>query len=192
MSAIVKPRYTLEEYFELERTSEEKYEYFNGEVFCMSGTTRNHSLIAGNILAALKSALRGQGCEVHGPDLRVRTPGLPPYRYPDVSVVCGPMVRAAEDPLAVVNPALLAEVTSDSTEDYDRGEKLRHYQHLASVREILLVSHREPRLTLYARQESGWSVVEATRGEEVTLDSVGVRLAVDEIYRAGLEDTPAS
>lgn len=111
--------------------------------------------------------------------------------YPAAAIICGRTLRARDDALAVVNPVLLVEVTSPSTEEYDRGEKLRQYQHLASVREILIVSHREPHLTLYGRQESGWSVLEATRGEEVRLDSVGVRLAVDEIYQAGLEDTPA-
>jgi Uma2 family endonuclease len=82
-------------------------------------------------------------------------------------------------------------VTSASTEDYDRGEKLRHYQQLASVREILIVSHREARMVVHRRQDKdSWMVLEAGRGQEVTLVSLGASLAVDDVYRGGLEDAP--
>jgi Uma2 family endonuclease len=87
-----------------------------------------------------------------------------------------------------VNPVLLVEVTSDSTEDYDRGEKLRHYQQLPSVREVLFVSHREPRVTLHRREHTGWVVVDSRAGHSVDLASVQVNLAVNDLYRDGLED----
>src|SRR5205823_7312286 len=97
-------------------------------------------------------------CRVFTSDLRIRTStGL--TTYPDAAVVCGKSLRANDDPIAVTNPCLLAEVTSPSTENYDRGEKLRHYKSLPSVQEILVVSHREPRITLHRRESGGnWSI----------------------------------
>ena len=100
----------------------------------------------------------------------------------------GPTRRAEDDPLAVVNPLLVVEVTSPSTEDYDRGDKLRHYQKLPTLREILIVSHREPRLTLLRRQGAGWTESAAGPGESVMLEAVAARLAVDDVHRGGLED----
>ena len=96
--------------------------------------------------------------------------------------------RAAEDSVAVTNPALLLEVTSNSSEDYDRGEKLRQYQAIATAREVLIVSHREPRITLHRRDASGWHSTEARSGESLALQSIGGTLNVDDVYRDGLED----
>jgi Uma2 family endonuclease len=93
-------------------------------------------------------------------------------------------------PLAVVNPVLLAEVTSPSTEDYDRGQKLRHYQGLASVREVLVVSHREPWVSVHRREQAGWSTHQARRGEAFELACVELRIEVDDLYQDGLEDAP--
>ena len=103
-------------------------------------------------------------------------------------MICGPTERSADDALAVVNPLVLVEVTSDSTEEYDRNEKLRHFKHLPSLREVLIASHREPHLTLHRREEAGWITLTAERGGALTLSSVAVRLEVDEIYRDGFED----
>jgi len=93
-----------------------------------------------------------------------------------------------DDPLAVTNPVLLVEVTSPPTEEYDRGDKLRHYTGLPSVREVLIVSHRAPELTLHRREEGGWTVTEAATGAVLELASVAARFAVDELYGGGLED----
>jgi len=106
----------------------------------------------------------------------------------DAAVVCGPTLRTPEDPLAVANPVLLVEVTSPSTEDYDRGEKLRHYKSLPSVREVLIVSHRAPHLTLHRRGDPDWTVTTAEGGASLELASVAALIAVDEVYRDGLED----
>lgn len=182
--------YTYAEYLALEEESATRHEYLGGEIYAMAGRSPDHAALAAAVISSLAGRLP-PGCRAFTSDLRVRIPSTGLSTYPDAAVVCGRTQRANDDGLAVVNPVLLVEVTSPSTQDYDRGEKLRQYQELASVREVLLVSHREPRLTLYGRHEGGWRVREATRGEEVTLDGIGVRLAVDQIYRAGLEDTPA-
>jgi len=105
-----------------------------------------------------------------------------------VAVVCGRTERAPDDPLAVTNPVLLVEVTSPSTEEYDRGEKLRHHKGLASLREVLIVSHRTSELTLHGRSDAGWTVTTAEAGGVLDLASVTARIAVDEVYREGLED----
>lgn len=182
--------YTYAEYLALEEESAARHEYLDGEIYAMAGGSPDHAALAAAVISSLAGRLP-PGCRAFTSDLRVRIPSTGLSTYPDAAIICGRTQRASDDALAVVNPVLLVEITSPSTEDYDRGEKLRQYQHLASVREILFVSHREPRLTLYCRQEDGWSVLEATTGQEVTLDSVGVRVAVDQIYQAGLEDTPA-
>jgi Uma2 family endonuclease len=108
--------------------------------------------------------------------------------YPNAAVICGPTERAADDALAVVNPLVLVEVTSPSTEEYDRNEKLRNFKNLPSLREVLVASHREPHLTLHRREEGGWTTLTAERGGAILLSSVPVRVEVDEIYRDALED----
>jgi Uma2 family endonuclease len=120
--------------------------------------------------------------------VRIAQTGL--TTYPDAAVICGRTQRAAEDPLAVVNPLLLVEITSPSTEDYDRGEKLRHYKSLPSVREVLIVSHHAPQLSLHRRGDGDeWTVATAGSGGSVELASVAARVAVDDLYRDGLEDS---
>jgi Uma2 family endonuclease len=131
-------------------------------------------------------------CRVFTSDLRIRTvSGL--STYPDAAVVCGKTLRASDDAIAVTNPVALVEVTSPSTEDYDSGEKLRHYKSLPSLREVLIVSHREARITIHRRMDTeAWSVSEAKAGDTVFLESVAMSFPVDELYRGGLEDIPGS
>jgi Uma2 family endonuclease len=179
--------YTYAEYLALEEESPVRHEYFDGEIYGMAGGSPDHAALAAAVIGALAGRLP-PGCRAFTSDLRVRVPSTGLSTYPDAAVVCGRTQRAGDDPLAVVNPILIVEVTSPSTEEYDSGEKLRQYQHLLSVREVLIVSHRDHRLTLHRRQESRWNVLEATSGEALTLDSVGIGLVVDDVYKAGLED----
>ncbi len=178
--------YTYADYLFLEEDSSVRHEYFDGEIYAMAGGTPDHAILAGSVIGILRELTR-QTCRVGTSDLRVRTPsGL--STYPDGTVICGATERAAEDPQAVTNPLILVEITSNSTEDYDRGEKLRHYQSIPSLREVLIVSHREPRITLYRREDNVWSSSEAVAGGEVSLQSIGGVIRVDDIYRDGLED----
>lgn len=179
--------FTYTEYLGLEDESSVRHEYLEGEIYAMAGGSPDHAALA----AAVIGALRGQlppGCRAFTSDLRVRIPVTGLSTYPDAAVVCGRTERATDDGLAVVNPVLLVEVTSASTEEYDRGEKLRHYKQLASVREVLIVSHREPRLTLHRRDDESWTALEARRGATLEVASLAARIAVDELYRDGLED----
>src|SRR5437764_13566178 len=108
MSVEAKPHYTLEEYFALELASEERYEYFNGEVFCMSGVSPNHAQIESNLNLALRLALRERGCRVFPANIRIKVPAAPPYRYPDLAVVCEkPIYEKIGGIDALTNPVLL-------------------------------------------------------------------------------------
>ncbi len=175
------------EYLALEAGSSVRHEYLDGEIYAMAGGSPDRAALAAAAIALLGPRLP-PGCRIFTSDLRVRIPATGLSTYPDAAVVCGPTRRADDDPLAVVNPLLLVEVTSPSTEDYDRGEKLRHYRSLPSLREVVIVSHREPRVTVVRRRADGWTELAAGPGETVALEAIAAGLAVDELYRGGFED----
>src|SRR5712691_1212035 len=155
MSSQVKPFITPAEYLALERKAEYKSEYLNGEVFAMTGASRKHNLIVTNILISLGQQLRGRPCEAYSSDMRVKvtTPGL--YTYPDVVVVCGKPEFEDEEVDTLLNPTLLIEVLSTSTERYDRIAKTSYYRTLDSLTEHLLVAQHEVRIEQYVRQPRG-------------------------------------
>jgi Uma2 family endonuclease len=179
--------YSHAEYLALEDESSIRHEYLDGEIYAMAGGSPDHAALAATVISLIRNQLP-PGCRVFTSDLRIQVPATGLSTYPDTAVVCGRTQRAADDPLAVVNPVLLVEVTSSSTEDYDRGEKLRHYKTLPSVREVLIVSHRGARLTLHRREPGGWTELAAESGGTIEISSLGARLAVDDVYREGLED----
>lgn len=149
-------RYTLEEYLELDRTSEERLEFWDGEVFRMSGGSEWHYEIESNIRSFLKTSLRTRGCRVFTGNVRVKVPSAPPYRYADVSALCG---KAEFEEIggvdALVNPQLLVEVLSRSTEAYDRGDKFSHYKSIPTLRECLLVAQHRPHVTHLFKDDDG-------------------------------------
>ncbi|HEX6085679.1 MAG TPA: Uma2 family endonuclease [Thermoanaerobaculia bacterium] len=179
--------YTYAEYLALEDESSIRHEYLDGEIYAMPGGTPDHAALAATALSLLGPQLP-RGCRAFTSDLRVRISASGLTTYPDGAVVCGGTQRSAEDPVAVTNPLVLIEVTSNSSEDYDRGEKLRQYQTIAAAREVLIISHREPRVTLHRRDDAGWSSSEAVAGQSLALESIGAVVRVDDLYRDGLED----
>ena len=179
--------YTYADYLALETQSPIRHEFLDGEIYAMAGGTPDHAALAGAVLSVIGRQLAPE-CRVFTSDLRVRIPSTGLSTYPDGAVVCGGTERAMDDPIAVTNPVVLVEVTSNSSEEYDRGEKLRHYQTLPSVREILIVSHREARVSLHRRQGERWASSEAVAGDAVALASIDAIVRVDDIYRGGLED----
>jgi Uma2 family endonuclease len=179
--------YTYEQYAALEEESSIRHEYLDGEIYAMAGGSPDHAALAAAVISLLRPQLP-PGCRVFTLDLRIRIRSTGLSTYPDVAVVCGRTARAPDDPLAVVNPVLLVEVTSNSTEKYDGGEKLRHYKHLPSVRQVLIVSHREPYLTLHRREDQEWIAIEARREEGIVLAAIAARLPVEDVYRDELED----
>jgi Uma2 family endonuclease len=186
-------RTTYAEYVAAEAVAAVKHEYLRGEVRAMTGGSPEHSALAARIIALLDLALTGRSCRVFGSDARVRVQATDLTTYPDASVVCGHLEVDPVDPHAIVNPVLLVEVLSESTEAYDRGDKAAHYRRIASVREYLLVSQSEPRLELFRRGASGlWELHEAGPSETLTLASLDVTLATDQVYRNPLAAPPAA
>lgn len=186
MSVQIKPHYTLEEYFELELASEERYEYFNGEVFCMSGVSPEHAQIESNLITTLNNELRERGCRVFPANIRLKVPSAPPYRYPDLAVVSDkPSYERIGGIEALTNPVLLIEVLSPSTEAYDRGDKFTYYKSIPSFREYLLVAQHRPHIAHYVKQADGkWDYEETNEvTSDLHLPTIGCTLALSEVYR---------
>ena len=179
--------YTYAQYLSLEEHSAVRHEFLDGEIYAMAGGSPDHAALAAAVIRIVGGQLPS-GCRAFTSDLRVRIAATGLTTHPDVAVIRGQTLRTPEDPLAVANPVLLVEITSPSTEEYDRGEKLRHYKSLPSLREVLFVSHRAPHLTLHRRGDPDWTVTTAEKGAVLDLASVSARIAVDEVYRDGLED----
>lgn len=143
------------EYLAFEEASETKHEYLDGEVFAMAGGTITHSALAMAVGTALSNALRDRRCRVLSSDARVRSKKTRLATYPDVTVVCQSIEVDDDDAHGVLNPTLIVEVLSESTEGYDRGAKAAHYRRIPSLREYVLVSQREPLIEVYRRNERG-------------------------------------
>ena len=151
MSVQPKTGYTLEQYLELERSTRVKHEYFRGEVFAMGGASFAHTVIAGNVVSTLHGQLRGKPCRVSASDLRVKVDRTGLYTYPDVVVVCGaPQLEQPGDSL--LNPSVIVEVISESTEAYDRGKKFEQYRSLDSLTDYILIAQDTVRAEHYSRQ----------------------------------------
>jgi Uma2 family endonuclease len=176
-------RHSFAEYLAIEEMNPVRHEFCDGEVWALAGGSPDHAAIAVNVASVLREQLRGRPCRVFGSDLRIRVVATGLATYPDVSVVCSRLETDPQDPRGhtIVNPTLLVEVLSPSTEDYDRGEKLAHYKRIPSLREVVLVAQDEPRLELWRREGEHWTV-EIVRGDGVAeLRSVGCTLPLAEI-----------
>jgi len=184
MSTLPKKRYTPEEYLALERQAEHKSQYYDGEIFAMAGASRRHNLIAMNIGSELRTRLRGRPCEVYGSDMRVKVSPTGLYTYPDVVVVCGEPRFEDDHEDTLLNPTLIVEVLSPSTEDYDRGRKFAHYRRIESLAEYVLVAQQEHHVERFRRQETGeWVLRETDRPDDtLALASIDCELALVEVY----------
>lgn len=184
MSTQPKIRMTPEEYLAMERQAEDKSEYFNGEVFPMPGASKRHNLIVTNIVIQLGIQLKKRPCWVCSNDLRLRVNPTGLYTYPDVVVVCGEDQFADDQKDTLLNPMLIAEVLSDSTKNYDRGEKFGHYRTLDSLMEYVLAAQHTPHVEHHVRQtDGGWLLKETSRmTDTIHLPSINCDLALTEIY----------
>ncbi|MET0754046.1 MAG: Uma2 family endonuclease [Pyrinomonadaceae bacterium] len=184
MSAIPQTKFTPEEYLEYERNSDEKHEYLEGEIFAMSGAKRNHNIIAWNIGDELKQKLKGRNCEAYPADTRVFVPETGLYTYPDLVVVCGEPKFQDSVSDTLLNPVLLIEVFSDSTEGYDRGKKFQNYRAIESLQEYVLVAQDEARIEKYVKSGDGFWVLSDAVGikAEIKFDSIDCIIALKEVY----------
>lgn len=180
--------YSWAEYLALEASSNVKHEYLDGQILAMAGGTPEHAALAASVIGLLLPQLREGRYRAHDADLRVRVRATGLATYPDVTVVSGSRERDPDDAQAVTNPTLIVEVLSRSTEEYDRGDKFEHYKALSSLRQYVLVSHRERAVEVWTRGSDGtWTSVAAHEGDVAELASVGARLDVRELYDSAAE-----
>jgi Uma2 family endonuclease len=181
--AALRTRLTEQDYLAFERTADERHEYADGEIFAMSGGTWEHNLIASNINGELRAALLDRPCSANGSDVRIHIPSTKRYTYSDVLVVCGQPLFTDEKRDTLVNPVVIIEVLSDSTESYDRGDKFEQYETIPSLRDYVLVSQKKVRIEHFVRQADGtWQRRVAGAGERVIFESIGCELDVDRAY----------
>lgn len=188
-----KPRWTVEQYLDMERVAMERHEFHDGEVLAMAGGSVKHARVGSNALLALGKRLEGRLCQPFNSDLKIAISQSNRFVYPDVSVICGEPVPDPRDKNAesASNPQLIVEVLSPGTERYDRTKKFELYRTLETFTEYLLISTEEPRIETFFRQEDGawvfasWSGVEAT----IKLRSLGLSIPASEIY-AGVKFDP--
>lgn len=185
---------TEAEYLAFERASDVKHEYIAGEVFAMVGASEAHNLITGSTYAAIYVQLRGRSCKVYPSDMKVRTPGTGTYAYPDITIVCGESRLADDERDVLLNPTVIIEVLSPSTERFDRGKKFRLYREIPSLQEYILIAQDEAQVERYVRQESEIWQFSAAHGldAEVDLTSIGCKLRLAEVYeQIDFEDAEA-
>lgn len=180
---------TLEEYLEFDYNAEGRFEYYDGEVFEMSGGSHEHSLLGSQIGFLLKRELNQKGCSVYNSDVQIKVPAMLPYRYADVSALCGkPNYEELGNQRLLVNPTLIVEVLSPTTEEFDRDLKFKAYKSIESLREYLLVSQDKKFVTLFTKyNEKFWFQSEYVEGETLKLESLDCELSVDEIYLGIIE-----
>lgn len=184
MTALPQHRLTEAEYLAQERLASFKSEYLDGETFAMAGASLPHNRISVNTLALLRPQLEGRGCDVFTSDLRIRVSQTGLYTYPDLVVVCGEPELLDEQNDTLLNPKLIIEILSRSTEAYDRGQKFGHYRTIASLTDYVLISQERPLIEHFSRSRGIWELRTA-EGLEATLElpSIGCRLALAEVYR---------
>jgi Uma2 family endonuclease len=190
MSAVLtQTHYTAEEYLTLERSASCKSEFHDGQIYAMTGASRKHNLITINIARELSLQLKKRPCEAYANDMRVKAAEARSYHYPDIVVVCGaPQLEDAHMD-TLINPTLLIEVLSPSTEAYDRGGKFAHYRKVTTLREYLLVSQDQGSIERYVRQGDVWILTEAVGLDaSVPLESIDCVLSLREIYDKVMDD----
>jgi len=182
-STAMQPRYTPREYLVLERKADYRSEYVNGQIIAMAGASRAHNLITSNFCREVSQQLRGRPCETYINDMRIKVSHTGLYTYPDIVVVCGNICFENMDNDTLLNPTVIVEVLSDSTEAYDRGEKFAHYRRLESLQEYILVAQYHVRIEHYIRRGTEWILSEAsTLDKTVNLIAIDCNVALRDVY----------
>jgi len=183
MSALPEQHISLEDYFKLDETSDNKHEYYQGELYAMTGASMNHNLIVGAAYRSLANQLEGKACWPYFSDFRLKIEAVNLYTYPDISVICGEPQLADGRNDTFVNPTVLIEVLSDSTEAYDRGKKAGFYRTIPSLREYLLIAQDRHHVERYRPHGQDWLLTAySALDDEVALESIGCALSLAAIY----------
>jgi Uma2 family endonuclease len=177
-------RYTVDEYLEMEEASEYRSEYFNGEIFAMSGGTANHDRIASQCDKLIGAALGSRDCETFTGNMKIRIPGDLIYYYPDLSVNCADDKFEDQKQTILKNPSVIIEVLSDSTESHDRGKKFHRYKQISSLEEYVLIAQDEYQIDVFQKSNDGtWNLRSyAGIGDVMELRSLGIQLKLADIY----------
>ena len=175
--------FSPQEYLTLERASDHRSEYVNGRIYAMSGASLRHNLIVSNIVIEVGTRLRGRPCSVFSNDLRVKVDRTGMYTYPDIVALCEPPRLEDGHADTLLNPAVIVEVLSDTTERYDRGDKFAHYRKLESLREYILVAQDKVRVEQYVWHGDHWMLSEISDLDgTLRIDTLGCEVALREIY----------
>ena len=184
-ATVEKKLLTEQEYLELERAATYKSEFYKGEVFAMSGASRTHNVLSGNLFGFLLNQLKGKGCRPYSNDMRLHVPLNTLYTYPDIVVTCGKEDFLDNQFDTLVNPVLIIEVLSPSTADYDLGKKFMLYRSIPSLKEFWAISSFEYRILKYVRNSSdnSWKFTETTNiNDSVLFESLSLTVSLSEIY----------
>lgn len=192
MPAIKKTLISETDYLEEERKALAKSEYYKGDVFAMSGASSKHNAITGALIGELYAFLKGKNCKVYPSDLRVHNPANGLYTYPDVTIVCGKEEYLDEEFDTLLNPTVLIEVLSPTTEEYDRGTKFKLYRSIPSLKNYIMISSTEVSAEIYTRMENNeWKLSMAKEKEGIIhISAIEYELALMDVY-AQVEDLMA-
>ena len=182
--AYSKQKISIAEYLEMENASPEKHEYYKGEIFAMSGAKMPHNTISKNLLGTLFAKLKGKKCQPYGSDVRVHVESNTLFTYPDISIVCGEVITLNDDEYNVLNPAVIIEVLSKSTKNYDRGEKFKLYRDIATLKEYILVDSESIHIEVFRLNEKNhWELEEYNNiNESFTIKTINESVLISEIY----------
>lgn len=187
MQATKLQKLTIEEYLEIEQSSDTKYEYHDGYIYAMAGGSVNHSRIGGNIYGEIRNKLieKNAPCEIFNSDLKLHIQKENRYVYPDAMVICGDLQASEDYKEAITNPILIVEVLSKSTADYDRGDKFFFYQQIKSLQEYVLIEQDKMQIDIYSRRKNRWKISRITKKDgSLHLSSLDITIDLDEIYRS--------
>jgi Uma2 family endonuclease len=179
-----KKKFTIEEYLEYENASQEKHEYYQGEIFAMSGPKVPHNIIAVNLTTLLGQKLKGNPCRPFNSDQRIYIPQNTLFTYPDISIVCGEIVTKDNDDWNILNPSIIIEILSRATKNYDRGEKFTLYRDIPTLKEYILVDSESIRIETFRVNEAGhWELEEYKRPDEILLiKTIQLSIPLTDIY----------
>lgn len=179
-------KWTVEEYLEMENAADEKHEYYQGEIFAMSGPKLIHNIIATNILSELRQKLKGSKCRPYNSDQRIHIEKNSLFTYPDISIFCGEVKTLNDDEWNALNPTVLIEVLSPSTKSYDRGDKFKLYRDIPSLKEYILIDSLSVSVEAFSVNASGlWELKESKHEDEILfIPSIQTELSLKEIYEA--------
>jgi Uma2 family endonuclease len=182
--AYSKEKISIEAYLEMENAANEKHEYYRGEIFAMSGAKVPHNAISVNLLVALSNKLKGKKCKPYNSDQRIHIQSNTLFTYPDISIICGEIITLNNDEYNVLNPAIIIEVLSKSTKNYDRGEKFKLYRDIPALREYILVDSESIHIEVFRLNENKhWELEEYNSTEApLYIKAINESILISEIY----------